>query len=98
MTGENQVFLLDFILEAERKVLIVRENLKFARSHQKSYADDSWRDLSFEVDDFVYLKVRGKLALRFIGPYKILVRIGEVAYRLELQPQLTDVHDVFHVS
>jgi hypothetical protein len=54
--------------------------------------------LSFEVDDFVYLKVRGKLALRFIGPYKILVRIGEVAYRLELQPQLTDVHDVFHVS
>jgi hypothetical protein len=85
-------------LKAERKVLIVRENLQFAWSHQKSYADDRRRDLSFEVDDFVYLKVRGKLALRFIGPYKILVRIGEVAYRLELQPQLTDVHDVFYVS
>ncbi len=43
-------------------------------------------------------KVRGKLAPRFIGPFKILEKNGEVAYQLELPPQLSDVHDVFHVS
>jgi hypothetical protein len=43
-------------------------------------------------------KVRGKLAPRFIGPFKILEKGGEVAYQLELSPQLSDVHDVFHVS
>jgi hypothetical protein len=43
-------------------------------------------------------KVRGKLTPRFIGPFKILEKRGEVAYQLELPPQLSDVHDVFHVS
>jgi hypothetical protein len=42
-------------------------------------------------------KVRGKLAPRFIGPCKILEKRGAVAYQLELPPQLSDVHDVFHV-
>jgi hypothetical protein len=76
---------------------------------QKSYADHRRRELSFEVGDFVYLmvppirglhhfKVRGKLAPRFIGPSKILEKRGEVAYQLALPPQLSDVHDVFHVS
>jgi hypothetical protein len=45
-----------------------------------------------------HFKVRGKLALRFIGPFKILEKRGEVAYQLELPLQLSDVHDVFHVS
>jgi hypothetical protein len=45
-----------------------------------------------------HFKVRGKLAPRFIGPFKILEKRGEVAYQLELPPQLFDVHDVFHVS
>jgi hypothetical protein len=43
-------------------------------------------------------KVRGKLALRFIGPFKILEKRAEVAYQLKLSPQLSDVHDIFHVS
>jgi hypothetical protein len=43
-------------------------------------------------------KIRGKLAPRFIGPFKILEKIGEVAYQLKLSLQLSDVHDVFHVS
>jgi hypothetical protein len=43
-------------------------------------------------------KIRGKFAPRYIGPFKILEQRGEVAYLLELPPQLLDVHDVFHVS
>jgi hypothetical protein len=43
-------------------------------------------------------KVRGKLTPRFIGPFKILEKRGEVAYQLELLPKLSIVHDVFHVS
>jgi hypothetical protein len=48
--------------------------------------------------DLRHFKVRGKLTPRFIGPFKILERRGGVAYQLELPPQLSDVHDVFHVS
>jgi hypothetical protein len=88
---------------------MVRESLKVAQTRQKSYADKRRRDLLFEVGDFVYLKVypvRGtrrlkvkeKLAPRYVGPFKIVDRKGEVAYQLELPPQLSDMHDVFHVS
>jgi hypothetical protein len=45
-----------------------------------------------------HFKVRGKLASRFIGPFKILEKRGDVAYQLELLPQLSDMHDVFYVS
>jgi hypothetical protein len=45
-----------------------------------------------------HFKVRGKLAPCFIGPFRILEKRGEVAYQLELPPQLSDVHDMFHVS
>jgi hypothetical protein len=43
-------------------------------------------------------KVRGKLASRFIGPFKILEKRGEVGYQLELPSQFFDVHVVFHIS
>jgi hypothetical protein len=103
------VFGPDILQEAEKQVCVVRENLRVTQSRQKSYADHRRRELSIEVGDFVYLKVspmrglhhfkvRGKLAPRFIGPFKILEKRGEVAYQLELPPQLSDVHDVFHVS
>jgi hypothetical protein len=108
-TGERKVFRSDILEEAEKQVRMVKENLRVAQLRQKSYADHRRRELSFEVGDFVYLKVspmgglrhfkvRGKLAPRFIGPFKILEKRGEVAYQLELPPQLSDVHDVFHVS
>jgi hypothetical protein len=108
-TGEWKVFGPDILQEAEKQVFMVRENLWVAQSRQKSYADHRRRELSFEVGHFVYLKVspmrglrhfevRGKLAPRFIGPFKILEKRGEVAYQLELSPHLFDVHDVFHVS
>jgi hypothetical protein len=103
------VFRPDILQEAEKQVCMVRENLRVAQSRQKSYADHRRRELSFELEDFMYLKVStmrglhhfkvlGKLAPWFIGSFKILEKGGEVAYQLELPPQLCDVHDVFHVS
>jgi hypothetical protein len=70
---------------------MVRENLHVAQSRQKSYANHKRRELSFEVEDFVYLKVshvrglhrfkvQGKLAPRFIASFKIPEKRGKVAY------------------
>jgi hypothetical protein len=103
------VFGPDIIEEAEQLVQQVREKLRVAQTRQKSYADVHHRDLTFAVDDHVYLKVlpmrgirrfnvRGKLAPRYIGPFRVLERKGEVAYRLELPPSLSGVHEAFHVS
>ena len=108
-TGESQVFGPEVLRDAEKQVQVIRENQRIAQSRQKSYADNRRRELVFEIGDFVYLKVspmrglrrfkiKGKLSPRFIGPFKILDKRGEVAYQLELPPQLSDVHDVFHVS
>jgi hypothetical protein len=103
------VFGPDVLRNAEKQVRMIRNNLKAAQSRQKSYADTRRRELAFEVGDYVYLKVspmrsvrrfnmKGKLAPRYIEPFKILERCGEVAYRLELPESLAGVHDVFHVS
>jgi hypothetical protein len=100
-TGERHVFGPDIIQDIKKQVCIVRENLKVAQSRQKSYTDHRWRDLSFEIGDFVYLKVspmRGLRRFKVIGLFKILEQKGEVAYWLELPPQLSAVHNVFHVS
>ncbi|WVZ52536.1 hypothetical protein U9M48_003584 [Paspalum notatum var. saurae] len=108
-TGEKQVFGPDLIRDAEQQIKMVRENLSVAQSRQKSYANVRCRDLTFKVDDFVYLKVspmrgirrfnmKGKLAPRYIGPFKVVERKGEVAYKLELPSNLSGIHDVFHVS
>jgi hypothetical protein len=107
--SERQVFGLEILLEAEENIRMVRENLKAAQSRQRSYADNRRRELSFEVGDYVYLKVstirgtnrfgvKGKLAPRYIRPYQIQARRGEVAYQLSLPENLSAVHDVFHVS
>jgi hypothetical protein len=106
---ERHVFGLDILLEAEENIRMVRENLKAAQSRQRSYDDTRRRELSFEVGDYVYLKVspirgtkrfgvKGKLAPRYIGSYQIQARRGEVAYQLSLPENLSAVHDVFHVS
>jgi hypothetical protein len=108
-TGERQFFGPELIQEAEEQVRMIRENLRIAQSRQKSYADNRRRLLEFKEGDHVYLKVsplrgmrrfkvKGKLSPRFIGPFLILKRVGEVAYQLKLPDHLSDVHDVFHVS
>jgi hypothetical protein len=108
-TGESQVFGPEVLKDVERQVQMVRESLKVAQSRQKSYADKRRRDLSLEIGDFAYLKVspmrgtrkfwvKGKLAPKYVEPFKIIDCKGEVAYQLELPPQLSDIHDVFHIS
>jgi hypothetical protein len=108
-TGERQLFGPEIIQEAEEQVRQIRENLRTAQSRQKSYADTRRRQLEFKEGDYVYLKVsplrgmrrfkvKGKLSPRFIGPFLILKRVGDVSYQLELLDHLADVHDVFHVS
>ncbi|XP_075111798.1 uncharacterized protein LOC142181974 [Nicotiana tabacum] len=91
------------------KVKIIQERLKASRSRQKAYADIRRRKLEFQVDDWVFLRVspmkgvmlfgkKGKLSPRYFGPYRVTQRIGQVAYRLELPPEMSFVHPVFHVS
>lgn len=107
--GEGQVLEPDLLKEAEDQVKSIRENLKTAQNRQKSYTDNRHQDLAFVRRDYLYLKVSplkgmrwfrisGKLAPRYIGPFLVLARKGEVAYKLELPRQLSGVHDVFHVS
>jgi hypothetical protein len=80
-----------------------------AKSREKSYADNRRRPLKFEVGDHMFLKVspmRGmmwfgkkeKLSSGFVGPFQITQRVGRLAYRIALPPDLVRTHDVFHVS
>ena len=107
--GEAAVVGPQLIQETTEKIKLIRQRLLTAQSRQKSYADRRRRPLEFSIGDHVFLRVsprRGhrrfgrhsKLSPRFIGPFEISERIGLVAYRLALPPQLSRVHSVFHVS
>nr|GEU92099.1 putative reverse transcriptase domain-containing protein [Tanacetum cinerariifolium] len=107
--GEGGLIGPELALEIIDKVVLIKENLKVARDHQKSYADKRCKPLEFDVGDQVLLKVspwkgvvyfgkKGKLAPRYVGLFEILERIGLVAYRLRLPEELNSVHDTFHVS
>ena len=79
-------------------------HLEQAKCQQKAYADKSRRPLEFEVNDKVWVSTRymapsgnRKFQQRYIGPYKVIQRIGKVAYKLDLPPSMA-VHPVFHVS
>ncbi|KAI5410833.1 hypothetical protein KIW84_056103 [Lathyrus oleraceus] len=88
---------------------MIQEKMRIAQSRQKSYHDKRRKSLEFQEGDHVFLRVTPitgvgralkskKLTPRFIGPYQILERIGEVAYRVALPPSLANLHEVFHVS
>jgi len=91
------------------KVRIIKDRIKVTHDRQKKYADVRRRPIEFSTGDQVFLKValwknmlqfglKGKLTPHFIGPFKILRRVGLVAYKVDLPPQLAKVHDMFHVS
>jgi hypothetical protein len=108
-TGERPLVGPDIIQHAEEQIRIVRENLKAAQDRQKSNYDRKHWGSIYQPGDQAYLRVtpmkgthrfgiKGKLAPRYIGPFRILARRGQVAYKLELPPQFSHIHDVFHVS
>ncbi|GJV98522.1 putative reverse transcriptase domain-containing protein [Tanacetum coccineum] len=107
--GEGHLIRHELVKETTEKILQIKDRLKAARDHQKSYLDKRRKPLEFSVGEHVLLKVsswkgvvqfrkKEKLAPRFIGPFEIIKRIGPVAYRLRLSKELNGVHDTFHVS
>ena len=107
--GERKLLGPEILQQTSDIINNIRQRMKVAQDRQKSYADTRRKDLEFEVGEKVFLKVaplkgvlrfgkKGKLSPCIIGPFEILERIGILAYRLALPPNLSSVHDVFHVS
>ncbi|KAI3819231.1 hypothetical protein L1987_13056 [Smallanthus sonchifolius] len=107
--GDSQLTGPELVFETSEKIVQIRNRMAAARDRQKSYADKRRKPLEFQIGDMVLLKVspwkgvirfgkRGKLNPRYVGPFKILKRIGPVAYQLDLPERLSGVHNVFHVS
>ncbi|GKE87905.1 putative reverse transcriptase domain-containing protein [Tanacetum coccineum] len=107
--GDRQLTGLEIIHEMTDKIVQIKSHIQVARDRQKSYADVRRKPLEFQIGDKVMLKVspwkgvirfgkRGKLNPCYIGPFKIIDKVGTVAYRLELPEQLSRVYSTFHVS
>ncbi|GJY84420.1 putative reverse transcriptase domain-containing protein [Tanacetum coccineum] len=107
--GDVQLSGPEIIYETTRKIVQIQQRLQAARDRQRSYSNVRRKPLEFQVGDRVMLKVspqkgvirfgkRGKLNPRYIGPFKILKRVGPIAYKLELPEELSNVHSTFYVS
>ncbi|GKE40082.1 putative reverse transcriptase domain-containing protein [Tanacetum coccineum] len=107
--GEGQLIGPELVQETTKKISQIKDRLKAARDHQKSYADKRRKPLEFSVGDYVLLKVspwkgvirfgkKEKLAPRFVRLFKIVEKVGPVAYQLDLPEELNGVHDTFYVS
>nr|GEZ17383.1 putative reverse transcriptase domain-containing protein [Tanacetum cinerariifolium] len=107
--GDAQLTGPEIIHETTEKIVQIKSRIQSAHDRQKSYADLNRKPMDFQVGDKVMLKVspwkgvvrfgkRGKLNPRYIGPFQVLSKVGDVAYRLELPQQLSRVHNTFHVS
>jgi hypothetical protein len=108
-TGERKFYGNDLIVEAKEKFQVICQNMETEQYRQKSYADQRWRPLRFQVGDFVYLKispmkgiqrfgVKKKLAPRYVGPYQIIESKGEVSDKIQLTKDMSTIFLVFHVS
>ncbi|GJZ51333.1 putative reverse transcriptase domain-containing protein [Tanacetum coccineum] len=106
---DSQLTGPELIRDTTKKIVQIKNRLFTARSRQKSYADRRVKPLEFEVGDMVLLKVspwkgvvrfgkRENLSPHYIGPFKILARVGPVTYTLELPKELKGIHSTFYVS
>ncbi|GJU31953.1 putative reverse transcriptase domain-containing protein [Tanacetum coccineum] len=107
--GQVQLTGPEIVQETIEKVIQIKQRMQAARDRQKSYADLKRKPMEFQVGDRVMLKVspwkgvvrfgkRGKLNPRYVGPFKVLEKVGSVAYKIELPQELSRVHNTFHVS
>ncbi|KAI3821432.1 hypothetical protein L1987_09000 [Smallanthus sonchifolius] len=107
--GDSQLTGPELVFETSEKNVQIRNRMAAARDRQKGYADKRRKPFEFQISDMVLLKVspwkgvirfgkRGKLNPRYVGPFKIMMRIGPVAYQLDLPERLSGVRNVFHVS
>ncbi|GJY19030.1 putative reverse transcriptase domain-containing protein [Tanacetum coccineum] len=107
--GDAQLTSPEIVHETTEKIIQIKKRIQAARDRQKSYADRRRKPLEFEVGDKVMLKVspwkgvirfgkRGKLNPRYIGPFRIIAKVGTLAYQLKLPEQLSRVYSTFHVS
>ncbi|XP_073307232.1 uncharacterized protein [Primulina huaijiensis] len=107
--GEKAIVGPELVQITIDKVTVIREKLKTAQDRQKSWADLKRRPMEFNVGDKAYVKVSpmkgvvrfskaGKLNPRYVGPFEILEKVGTLAYRLALPPNMSRIHNVFHVS
>ncbi|KAI3817324.1 hypothetical protein L1987_11113 [Smallanthus sonchifolius] len=107
--GQKELGSKEIVQAMSEKLDLIKARLKAAQDRQKSYTDKRRRPIEFQEGDYVLLKVspwkglirfkkRGKVSPRFIGPFKIIKKVGKVAYRLELPEELNKIHNTFHVS
>ncbi|GKD98374.1 putative reverse transcriptase domain-containing protein, partial [Tanacetum coccineum] len=93
--GEAQLTGPEMIQETTEKIVLIKQRIQAAQDRQKSYTDLKRKPIEFKVGDMVMLKVSpwkevvrfgkwGKLNPRYVGPFKVLAKVGKVAYRLEL--------------
>ncbi|KAM2280565.1 hypothetical protein ACFX1S_041275 [Malus domestica] len=103
--GERVLVGPEIVDETTQNIQVIKVNLKATHDQQKSITDRHSTDKVYKVDDWVFLKlslwkdvVRFRKMWLMIRPYQIIEQVGEVAYRLDLPPELLRVHNVFHVS
>ncbi|GKD12683.1 putative reverse transcriptase domain-containing protein [Tanacetum coccineum] len=107
--GEVQLTGPEIEHETTKKIIQIKKRIQAACDRQKSYADLKHKPMEFQVGYRVMLKVspwngvvhfgkQGKLNPRYVGPFKVLEKVGAVAYKLELPQELSRVHNMFHVS
>ncbi|GJS49169.1 reverse transcriptase domain-containing protein [Tanacetum coccineum] len=107
--GDAQLTGPKIIHETTKKIIQIKKRIQVEHDRQYIYVDKRHKPLEFQAGDKVMLKVspwkgvihfgkRGKLNPRYIRPFKILAKVGTVAYLLELPEQLSRIHSTFHVS
>ncbi|GKF18536.1 hypothetical protein Tco_0063454, partial [Tanacetum coccineum] len=107
--GQVQLTSLEIVQETTEKIIQIKQRMQVARDRQKSYVDLKRKSMDFQVRDKVMLKVspwkgvvhfgkQGKLNPMYVGAFKVLEKVGSIAYKLELPKELSRVYNTFHIS